>query len=110
MTGSFHMDPEGAERMATLMKAIAHPVRLRVMSLLREGEVNVSQMIARLGISQAALSNQLAILRMNGLVDVRREGGFAWYRLNLPRLGEVLNCLECCREGTGEEPPAKEVR
>ncbi len=87
------MTPEKAERMAGLLKAIAHPVRLRVLSMLLDGEANVTQLLEQLGLPQSAVSSQLAILRMNGLVEVRRAGGFAWYSLNKARLGEVLACV-----------------
>jgi len=93
MTGILALDPAKAVRMATLLRAVAHPIRLELLAVLREGEANVSQLIAVLNTPQTVVSGQLAILRMNGLVEVRRERGFAWYRLNLERLGEVLKCL-----------------
>ena len=101
MDGTPLLDPAKAAHMANLMKAIAHPVRLRVLALLRDGEANVTQITGSLGLTQAAISNQLAILRMKDLVEVRRAGGFAWYRLNRPRLGELLKCLEGGREAAG---------
>jgi ArsR family transcriptional regulator len=93
MTGSLALDPTKAVRMATLLRAVAHPIRLELLAVLREGEANVSQLTEVLKTPQAVVSGQLAILRMNGLVEVRRASGFAWYRLNLERLGEVLKCL-----------------
>ena len=100
--GGMTMDAAKAERMAPLLKALAHPVRLRLLSLLRGGEANVSAMIERLSLPQAAVSSQLSILRRHGLVEVRRTGGFAWYRLNVPRLAEVLTCTE--GNAAGENP------
>ncbi|HQK52435.1 MAG TPA: metalloregulator ArsR/SmtB family transcription factor [Myxococcota bacterium] len=87
------MDPNRAQRMAELLKAMAHPVRLQVLCLLRGGEANVSQILERLGLVQSMVSNQLAILRVHDLVKVRRAGGFAWYRINAERVAEVLGCL-----------------
>ncbi len=94
------LEVEQAERMASLMRAIGHSVRLRVLSLLRQGEANVTRISECLGVSQAVVSNQLSILRMNGLVEVRRAQGFAWYRLNEARVRDVLRCI------SGEGKPA----
>jgi DNA-binding transcriptional ArsR family regulator len=94
MCGVLDLDAAKAERMAALLKAVAHPVRLKLLALLRNGEDNVSHLTEVLQAPQAAVSSQLAILRMNGLVAVRREHGFAWYHLDRERLGEVLTCLQ----------------
>jgi DNA-binding transcriptional ArsR family regulator len=93
------MDARNAEDVACLMKAIAHPVRLQVLALLHGGEENVSQLSATLGVHQASLSGHLAILRLNGLVEVRRASGFAWYRLDRPRLSKARAWLDTtCEE------------
>ena len=44
MTGSLALDPTKAVRMATLLRAVAHPIRLELLAVLREGEANVSQL------------------------------------------------------------------
>lgn len=93
--------PEEAERLAALMRAIAHPVRLRVLSFLRLGEANVTQISERLGVPQAVISNQLSILRMNGVVNVRRGQGFAWYSINETRVLELLRCLSGAEKAAG---------
>jgi DNA-binding transcriptional ArsR family regulator len=104
---SFALDPEKARRVVVLLKAAAHPTRLELLALLRSGDTNVGQLATSLSMPQAMVSSQLAILRMTGLVDVRREGGFAWYRLNRARLSEALDCLgdtaEPKDDGVGQE-------
>jgi ArsR family transcriptional regulator len=87
------LDLAKAERMAALLKAVAHPIRLKLLSALRDGEANVTDLTARVGSPQAVVSGQLAILRMNGLVHARRERGFVWYRVDADRLGEVFRCF-----------------
>jgi ArsR family transcriptional regulator len=110
MSGPSLLEPSIAEHAAVLLRAIAHPVRLRVLAVLRQGEANVSQLTDRLGVPQAVVSNQLAILRMNGLVEVRRAGGFAWYSLNPSRLCEAVGCLDGRRDGLAADSAAQEAR
>ena len=54
-------------------KVLAHPMRIRILELLSEGEKNVNQMQALLGIEASAVSQQLAVLRGKGIVDVKKE-------------------------------------
>ncbi|HBD32480.1 MAG TPA: transcriptional regulator, partial [Cupriavidus sp.] len=57
-----------------LLKVLANPDRLLLMCQLSQGELSVGELEARLGIHQPTLSQQLAVLRENGLVATRREG------------------------------------
>ena len=96
-----------AAHLADVLKALAHPARLRIIGVLCEGEESVSGMAARLGLPQAIVSQQLRILRMSGLVAARRDGGFARYRLTQPRLRNLLACLEGCDTETSGAPRAR---
>ena len=88
------------ERVLKILKAVAHPVRLRLVALLCRGELHVSALAEVLQINQAIVSQQLRILRMSGLVGSSRQGGFAVYRLTEPRLRDLVACMEkCCSEG-----------
>jgi len=91
------MQPERSEHLADMLKAIAHPLRLRLVALLVERDHCVTELAERLGVDQAIASQQLRILRMRGLVAVSRSDGFANYRLAEPRLINLLDCLEGCR-------------
>ncbi len=86
-----------AEHVAEILKAVAHPLRLRIIALLCEEDVNVSTLADRLGASQSIVSQQLRILRMRRLVAVVREGGFARYRILEPRLRQLVDCVEHCQ-------------
>ena len=61
--------------------ALADPTRLRILSLLREGEVCVCHLHASLDVPQPTASRHLAYLRKAGLVDARRDGIWMHYRL-----------------------------
>ncbi|PSK67332.1 HTH-type transcriptional regulator KmtR [Micromonospora sp. MH33] len=74
---------------------LADPTRLRLMSLLGEGEHDVTALVAAVGMARPAVSQHLAKLRLTGLVSVHREGRRALYRArggHVRRLvTEVLN-------------------
>jgi len=89
-------DPARAGRVAEVLKAVAHPLRIRIVAILCQREENVSALAEKLGASQAIVSQQLRILRSHGLVAANRAGGFARYRLVERNLRGVVRCLEKC--------------
>ena len=90
---------DAAETIVELLKAIAHPVRLRLAVALAGQEEHVGGLAERIGSSQAVVSQQLRILRMSGVVDSARGNGRVVYRLARPELRNLLACLErCCAE------------
>jgi ArsR family transcriptional regulator len=93
-------DPTRLEQLAEVVKALAHPLRLGIVASLCEGEACVGALVERLGARQTAVSQQLRILRMSGLVEVARRREGAAYRLAEPRLRDLVACLSGCREGT----------
>jgi len=62
-------------------KALAHPLRIRVLDELRGGPLNVGELRERLGVEQSTLSQQLAVLRNRGLVRTRRSGSTIHYEV-----------------------------
>ncbi|AVP95888.1 transcriptional regulator [Ahniella affigens] len=70
-----------AEQAADLLRAMSNPQRLRVLCLLAEGERSVGQINADIDLSQSALSQHLAKLRDEGLVDTRKEAQTVYYSL-----------------------------
>ena len=82
---SSRMDFDAMERNATdavnLLKGLANESRLMIMCVLSEGEVSVGQLNQRIKISQSALSQHLAVLREQGLVQTRRESQTIYYSL-----------------------------
>lgn len=77
------MRPERAAEVADLMKILSDPTRLQIVVTLRDmGEaVCVCDCTAAFGLSQPTVSHHLARLRDAGLLDVTRQGGWAYYRM-----------------------------
>jgi DNA-binding transcriptional ArsR family regulator len=90
------IDRGKAEYIAEMLKAVAHPLRLRIIAILCEGPQHVNGLAERLEVSQAVVSQQLRILRMRRLVMVAREGGYATYRIAEPRLHQLVDCMDHC--------------
>ena len=85
---------KAAETACGLLKALSNPDRLLLLCVLSEGESNVSELEATLGIVQPTLSQQLAVLREQGLVATRREGKSIYYSLASPQAMAVLQTLD----------------
>jgi DNA-binding transcriptional ArsR family regulator len=83
---------------ADLLKALAHPTRLAVLEILRDGEQCVCHMEATLGLRQASISQQLMVLREAGLVEVRRDGNNMYYRVLKPKIFDVLDAVYAAAE------------
>lgn len=87
-----------AQEAAALLKVMAHPVRLMLACTLAQGEVSVGELERGLDIRQPALSQQLGLLRQNGIVETRREGKQMFYRLSeakAARLVQALHAIYC---------------
>ena len=95
-------EPEAALEAAEVLKAIAHPVRLRIVAVLCEEELHVNGLAERLNTPQAIISQQLRILRMRKLVGVVRSNGRATYRLTQPHLIQMVGCMDSCLLDRGE--------
>ena len=89
-------DTEKCTHIAEMMKALGHPIRLRIVALLCDSEEHVGAMAERLQIAQSSVSQQLSILRARRMVDKRNEGGRAIYQLAEPRLRELVSCMKGC--------------
>ncbi len=82
-----------AERATDFLKAIAHEGRLMILCRLAEGECSVTEFEQLLSARQAAVSQQLARLRLEGLVGTRREGKSVYYFLADDRLKTIIPVL-----------------
>ena len=69
------------EALTTLYSALADPTRLRILSLLGDGEICVCHIHASLDVPQPTASRHLAYLRKSGLVEARRDGIWMHYKL-----------------------------
>lgn len=75
------------------LKALGNPERLLLLCQLSQGERSVGELEAALGIRQPTLSQQLGVLRREGMVDTRRDGKSVIYRVADDRLLTLLQTL-----------------
>ena len=75
---------------AAFFKALAHPVRIRVLELLVQGEMSVQQLQEVIGVEQPVVSQQLAVLRNNNIVASRKEGVTVRYSVRDPLIARLL--------------------
>lgn len=82
-----------SEDAAALLKAMANPVRLRILCLLSTHELAVGELAEQLHIREQATSQQLAQLRSEGLIAPRRDAQRIYYRLASPEIERLLETL-----------------
>ncbi len=87
-----------------MLKALAHPARLRILNALREDEECVCHLTALLKQRQAYVSQHLMFLRQAGLIEDRKEGLRVYYHIKDPRLFEVLDLVNAMTGVTRKEP------
>ena len=91
---SLASDHKKAENVAATIKAIGHPLRLRILALLTLGDLRVNDLVDRLGVSQSSVSHHLNILRMRGVVSLTREGTCSRYALCDPQVRTLMDNIE----------------
>jgi DNA-binding transcriptional ArsR family regulator len=79
-----------AQAASSFLKALAHEGRLMILCHLASGERTVGELEVLLGMRQASVSQQLARLRLEGLVSCRREGKAMYYSIADPRAQSIL--------------------
>lgn len=82
-----------AQDASNLLKALAHEGRLMIMCHLSAGEKSVTELEGLLESRQAAVSQQLARLRLEGLVSCRREGKAIYYSLSDPKAARIVGLV-----------------
>lgn len=90
------------ERYTELLKALANPARLRIVNILVGGERTVTEICKRSGLKQSLVSQQLKILRLNDIVQCRKEVPHSYYSLKERNVISMLDCLSrCCSDQAG---------
>ena len=84
---------DNADEAGQLLKALGNPDRLLLLCQLVAGEMNVGELEERLKIVQPTLSQQLGVLRREGLVDTRRDGRQIYYSISSPQALAVIETL-----------------
>ncbi len=85
-------DPETLRQFKTeFFKALAHPMRIQVLELLRQGPLSVGQLQEAIGAPASSISQQLAILRARSVVATERRGTTVIYTVRDPHLFDLLD-------------------
>ena len=84
---------DAAQEASTCLRALSNPSRLLLLCHLLESEKNVGELEDALGLGQAYVSQQLARLRMDGLVISRREGRMIYYNIASKEVGSIIEQL-----------------
>ncbi len=87
------LDEEKLEELAEFFKALSHPVRLKIISILIEGKQCVKNLGEVLGMSQPSVSQHLSILRSRGIVGWKREGSIICYYIKDDRILKLYEML-----------------
>ena len=100
-----HAMQRAALQASGLLKALANPDRLLLLCQLAQGEHCVSELEGLLGIVQPTLSQQLGVLRQEGLVATRRDGKLIFYSMASPQALAVMQVLyqQFCQASHGEK-------
>ncbi len=78
---------------ADVFRLLAHPTRVHILECLGDGEMQVSELLERIGVEPANLSQHLSLLKARGLVVKQREGGQSFYQLSDPLISDVLEAM-----------------
>lgn len=79
---------------AEFYKALAHPTRIKILELLKNGEKCVCNIIEELGLEQSNVSQHLNVLKNQGIVVSRREGTFVMYYVLNPRIYDLIDITD----------------
>lgn len=117
MSHGGHSDPTGlvepglAASVAETMQALASPTRLRILGRLESGPCSVNELAEAIEMEASAVSHQLRVLRLLGLVVNERDGRRVVYALHDEHVGQLLaeamSHVEHFRDGLGSRPAAK---
>ncbi len=99
MDKKFEISPEKLENAATMLKAMAHPMRVAILNLLRNNsKLTVSEIHIALNIEQSTTSHHLGILKDKGVLRSERIGKNSFYFLRNQNLEHIVECLNKCAD------------
>lgn len=87
-------DEKRIDRAAYVLKAVAHPLRIKIIQMLNENkELNVSAIYKNLNAEQSLISHHLINMRDKGILDIRRSGKNIYYFLVDNAVSEIIECI-----------------
>lgn len=88
---------EKLEKIADVLKAISHPMRVAILDLLdKKEEMTVSEIYNQLGLEQSTTSHHLGILRSKGVLTCKKKGKNAYYSFKDESFSRILDCIGNC--------------
>src|SRR5574340_610825 len=84
---------EHIDQAARALKAMSHPLRLKILCMLGNQEVSVQDIVECVGTSQSNISQHLAILREKGVLRTRKEANRVYYRVGDPRTLKLISLM-----------------
>ena len=91
------LKPEQLEQVSNMLKAIAHPMRIAILSFLEDGaKLTVTEIHEKLQIEQSTASHHLGIMKDKGVLSSRREGKNTFYFLRHEQLSNIIDCISKC--------------
>ncbi|MDO8810772.1 MAG: metalloregulator ArsR/SmtB family transcription factor [Gallionella sp.] len=84
---------EDIQQAAQAIKAIAHPLRLKILCVLGDQEISVQDIVEQVGTSQSNISQHLAILRDKGVLATRKDANRVYYRIGDPRTLKLIGMM-----------------
>lgn len=91
------LDAEQLETASSMLKAMAHPMRIAILNFLEGGrKLTVTEIHELLGIEQSTTSHHLGILKDKGVLCSKREGKNTFYYMKYDMIGQILDCLHAC--------------
>lgn len=88
------MEHDQIEEVAQLLKSIAHPIRLKILCLLRDKELSVGDIHREVKTTHANITQHLNILRNQGIVSYRKDANFIYNRIDDQRINELMHVIQ----------------
>ncbi|MBN1806029.1 MAG: helix-turn-helix transcriptional regulator [Sedimentisphaerales bacterium] len=96
------MNEKTAEHVSQVLKALAHPVRLQIVEILKNRQMCVGDIVNALGGKQAITSQQLNMMKDKGILSCRRDGVKVYYQIENKNVIKLLNCIhDHCEQKKG---------
>lgn len=88
-----YIEDQQLEKAAETLRVVSHPARLRIIELLEEGELSVTQIQGILGITQSQTSQHLNNMRIRGVLKSRKNGNMVYYSIANDDVVKVIHCI-----------------